>query len=221
MSKHCLRCLNNSFFEDVSYLQKGTPPTCGRECLCSREPRTWPWLVDDLHIGAGGILPLVCPCSRTAAASYTSSSSAPQWWSLLTLPAFKIISKQSHIYWTKKKFQHKVIGQLINSCQHDYRYHLHYKLSCPCYCLIYRYTFASRRRFWSSYVFLIEKYIGAPAEENSSSTFIAFDFLGVSISTNMEVMLTFRKWKEFVFVSHTPSDLPVAIPLPWVMHIFS
>ena len=54
------------------------------------------------------------------------------------------------------------------------RYHLHCKLSCPCYCLIYRYTFASRRRFWSSYVFLIlEKYIGAPlyvpAEENSSS----------------------------------------------------
>ena len=66
-------------------------------------------------------------------------------------------------------------------------------------------------------MFLIEKYIGAPAEENSSSTFIAFDFLGVSISTNLEVMLTFRKRKEFVFVSHTPSDLPVAIPLPWVI----
>ena len=79
MSKNCLRCLNNSFFEDVPYLQKGTPPTCGRECLCSREPRTWPWLVDDLHIVACGGLPLVCPCSRTAAASYTSSSSTPQW----------------------------------------------------------------------------------------------------------------------------------------------
>ena len=68
-----------SFFEDVPYLQKGTPPMCGRECLCSREPRTWPWLVDDLHIGACGRLPLVCPCSRTAAASYTSSLSTPQW----------------------------------------------------------------------------------------------------------------------------------------------
>ena len=110
-----------------------------------------------------------------------------------------------------------MIRQQVNSCQHGYRYHLHYKLSCPCYYLIYRYTFASRRRFWSSYVFLIEKYIGAPAEENSSSTFIAFDFLGVSISTNLEVMLTFRKRKEFVFVSHTPSDLPVAIPPSWVI----
>ena len=109
MSKHCLRCQNNSF-EIFPYLQKGTPPTCGRECLCSREPRTWPWLVDDLHIGAGGILPLVCPCSRTAAASYTSSSSAPQWWSLLTLPAFKIISKQSHMHWTKKSFNSKWSG---------------------------------------------------------------------------------------------------------------
>ena len=47
--------------------------------------------------------------------------------------------------------------------------------------------------------------------------FIKSDFLGVLISNNLKVMLTFRKRKEFVFVSYAPSDLPVAIPLPWVI----